>query len=54
MSDSPRDTDQQAPQPPEKPLPGDCCGGGCQRCVFDLYDEALQRYEQALERWQRK
>jgi len=41
-----------APQPPEKPLPSDCCGGGCVRCVFDLYEEALQRYEIALKEWQ--
>ena len=40
--------DDQPPQPPEKPLPSDCCGGGCARCVFDVYDEALRRYELAL------
>lgn len=54
MSDPPRDADLQAPQPPEKPLPSDCCGGGCTRCVFDLYDEAMERYELALAEWNRK
>jgi len=34
------------PQPPE---PGDCCGGGCARCVFDQYEEDLQRWERQVE-----
>ena len=29
------------------PLPGDCCGGGCAQCVFDLY-------QRELELWQRR
>ena len=33
------------PQPPE---PGDCCGGGCARCVLDIYAEALERWEQQV------
>lgn len=30
--------------PPEKPLPGDCCGSGCVRCVWDVYYEELEEY----------
>eukprot|EP00252_Welwitschia_mirabilis_P007070 TRINITY_DN18123_c0_g1_i1.p1 TRINITY_DN18123_c0_g1~~TRINITY_DN18123_c0_g1_i1.p1 ORF type:complete len:109 (+),score=21.35 TRINITY_DN18123_c0_g1_i1:82-408(+) len=30
--------------PPEKPLPGDCCGTGCETCVWDLYFDELKRY----------
>ena len=30
--------------PPEKPLPGDCCGSGCVRCVWDVYYEELEDY----------
>ncbi|XP_031495697.1 uncharacterized protein LOC116261198 [Nymphaea colorata] len=30
--------------PPEKPLPGDCCGGGCNPCVWDTYYEQLEEY----------
>ncbi|WP_232231991.1 oxidoreductase-like domain-containing protein [Burkholderia sp. WSM2230] len=30
----------------------DCCHSGCSPCVFDLYDEALERYEIALAEWQ--
>ncbi|KAI4989209.1 hypothetical protein ZWY2020_036526 [Hordeum vulgare] len=37
-----------APEPPEKPLPGDCCGSGCVRCVWDIYYDELQDYKEAL------
>ena len=32
------------PPPPEKPLPDDCCGSGCVRCVWDIYYEELEEY----------
>jgi hypothetical protein len=39
---------------PEPPLPPDddaCCGSGCNPCVYDLYDAALERYRAALHAW---
>ncbi|KAL3637198.1 hypothetical protein CASFOL_019497 [Castilleja foliolosa] len=36
---------QHIPPPPEKPLPGDCCGSGCVRCVWDVYYEELDEYD---------
>jgi hypothetical protein len=36
------------PEPPEKPLPGDCCGSGCVRCVWDIYYDELEAYNKAL------
>ncbi|MDR8391599.1 oxidoreductase-like domain-containing protein [Aliifodinibius sp. S!AR15-10] len=30
---------------PEKPLPTDCCGSGCERCVYDIYVEQLKQYK---------
>lgn len=39
------------PSPPEKPLPSDCCDGGCAHCVFDIYADELAHYDQQLERW---
>lgn len=33
------------PPPPEKPEPGDCCGSGCVRCVWDVYYEELEAYD---------
>lgn len=32
------------PPPPEKPLPDDCCGSGCVRCVWDVYYDELEAY----------
>ncbi|RZA18271.1 MAG: oxidoreductase-like protein, partial [Lysobacteraceae bacterium] len=30
------------PQPPEKPLPQECCESGCPICVYDLYADELE------------
>lgn len=40
------------PQAPEKPLPGDCCDSGCERCVQDIYAEEMDLYRQRLAEWQ--
>lgn len=40
------------PEPPERPLPSDCCGSGCSPCILDLYETELQRYQEALAAWQ--
>jgi len=45
---------QQPPVPPVEPEPWQCCGSGCEPCVYDRYWDALARYEQALEAWQRR
>ncbi|AVR98410.1 oxidoreductase-like domain-containing protein [Pseudoduganella armeniaca] len=39
------------PEPPRQPALEDCCRSGCSPCVFDLYEEALARYEAALAAW---
>lgn len=39
------------PEPPEKPLPSDCCGGGCDPCILECYEEALVHYRERLEAW---
>jgi len=39
------------PVEPEKPLPGDCCDGGCSPCVLDAYAEAMDDYRERLARW---
>ena len=41
------------PVPPRAPEAGDCCQSGCERCVYDLYWDALTRYEARLEAWER-
>jgi hypothetical protein len=42
------------PSPPREPDPGECCGSGCARCVFDLYEEELERYRAARRAWEEK
>jgi hypothetical protein len=39
------------PEPPVAPKSGDCCHGGCDPCVFQLYEAELARYEAALRAW---
>jgi hypothetical protein len=39
------------PLPPKEPALEDCCGTGCVNCVFDMYQIALENYEQALAAW---
>jgi hypothetical protein len=46
--------DDPPPTPPLRPQPGDCCRGGCDPCVFDLYEDELARYEAALEAWKKR
>lgn len=40
------------PQPPVAPALDDCCRSGCNPCVFDLYEDALERYERAMAAWE--
>ncbi len=46
------------PDPDPKPVPpsaddyGGCCDSGCTPCVYDLYWDALARYEAALVAWE--
>ena len=30
---------------PKEPEPDDCCGDGCNPCVYDTYDMKMERYE---------
>ena len=46
--------DDPRPQPPEKPLPQECCESGCPICVYDLYAEALEEYRRALAEWRQR
>ena len=48
---SPAPEDDPQPQPPRAPERDECCHSGCDPCVYDLYWDALDRYEAALEAW---
>lgn len=39
------------PVPPPQPDLDACCGNGCEPCIFDSYDLAMDRYRQALRAW---
>lgn len=43
--------DDPRPLPPREPAREECCGGGCEPCVFDRYYDALERYRDALQSW---
>ena len=47
-------SDDPPPVPPEPPDPGDCCGGGCVKCVFDVHEDALERHARALAHWRER
>jgi hypothetical protein len=53
MSELPTDDDS-PPVPPIRPSQDDCCKGSCDPCVFDLYEQALERYRAELEVWQKR
>ncbi|MES2316591.1 MAG: oxidoreductase-like domain-containing protein [Pseudomonadota bacterium] len=40
-----------APVAPVQPDINDCCRSGCTPCVFDLYEEAMDRYRAQLQAW---
>ena len=42
------------PVPPERPSREDCCKGSCDPCIFDVYDDALDRYQSELQAWEER
>lgn len=49
-SPSPADVDPMPVAPPAPDLEL-CCGNGCDPCIFDLHDLAMDAYRQALRAW---
>ena len=42
------------PIPPREPDLCECCGNGCEPCIFDIYAMDRQRYMAALKAWQER
>jgi hypothetical protein len=53
MSKSSPDDDP-PPVPPARPRSDDCCRGACDPCIFDTYEDALERYRAELQAWQER
>ena len=51
MSPLPESLSDPMPQAPVPPDIHDCCGNGCDPCIFDLHDLAMDAYRQALRAW---
>eukprot|EP01017_Pseudomicrothorax_dubius_P004092 TRINITY_DN10740_c0_g2_i1.p1 TRINITY_DN10740_c0_g2~~TRINITY_DN10740_c0_g2_i1.p1 ORF type:complete len:134 (-),score=39.49 TRINITY_DN10740_c0_g2_i1:130-531(-) len=43
--------EKKKPVPPREPDPDECCGSGCQVCVWDLYTLAVEKYNDELAKW---
>ncbi|NLN68066.1 MAG: hypothetical protein GX143_07885 [Alcaligenaceae bacterium] len=56
MRKKPQKQDQPDPRPvpPVRPDNDECCHSGCDPCVFDLYQNDLERYREALKQWQKR
>ena len=60
MKDAPRRTirhpqllqESPRPEPPRQPALEDCCRSGCTPCVFDLYEDEMERYRARLAAWE--
>ncbi|TJZ65175.1 oxidoreductase-like domain-containing protein [Chitiniphilus eburneus] len=52
LSPATPDADDPRPEPPLEPALEECCGSGCDPCIFDTYAAALQRYREALMAWE--
>jgi hypothetical protein len=40
--------------PPVRPDNDECCASGCDPCIFDLYDDAVLRYQAELRAWEER
>lgn len=53
MPDSPHDDDH-PPVPPIRPGNDECCNSGCNPCILDLHEEAVERYRAELRAWEER
>ena len=53
-NNKPTPKSKQLPPRPVEPDPYECCGRGCDPCIFDYYAKALARWEQRVAEIQKK
>ena len=46
--------DDTLPVPPARPGNDECCRGACDPCIFDVYEDALERYRTEVRAWQER
>jgi hypothetical protein len=51
LNPAPRDP---RPVPPVRPHSDECCHSGCEPCIFELYQDALERYQSELLAWEQR
>jgi len=50
-TDHPASDDDRRPTPPKRPDPDECCRSACDPCIFDLHEDAMDRYREQLRAW---
>jgi len=48
----PAEENDPRPVAPVRPRSEDCCKSSCDLCVFDVYNDALERYQADLRAWE--
>jgi len=48
------DVSDPMPRPPPPPDLEACCGNGCDPCIFDLHDLAMDECRRALRAWRER
>ncbi len=50
-AETPPPDDDPMPAPPREPALEECCGSGCDPCVFDRYDLERHAWREAVKAW---
>lgn len=54
MTAAPADPSDPAPLEPPRPEDYECCGNGCEPCVFDLHAQAVERWRAEMKAWRER
>jgi hypothetical protein len=48
------DSGDPPPLEPSRPEDYECCGNGCEPCVFDLHAQAVDRWRREMKAWRER